>query len=107
MEPSLSQTPYEDAAESVSEHRGFPNAATDSNIISLDLSTLLIKHPASTFLMRVGDDIIVVDKALEPRPHDVVVWWDEEEYALSRFRKLPANVQPWGVVTSHIRRYRI
>lgn len=101
MEPS----PYIDNAESVIEHRGFPNAATDSNIISLDLPALLIKHPASTFLMRLGDDIVVIDKALEPKPHDVVVWWDEEEYTLSRFRKLPADVQPWGVVTSHIRRY--
>jgi DNA polymerase V len=103
----MNPSPYSNDAESLSEHTGFPNPATDSNIISLDLSTLLIKHPASTFLMRVGDDIVVVDKALEPKPLDVVVWWDEEEYALSRFRKLPPDVQPWGVVTSHIRRYRI
>ena len=102
----MKSSPYSDDAESVTEHRGFPNAATDSSVISLDLSTLLIKHPASTFLMRVGDDIVVIDKALEPKPHDVVVWWDQEEYSLSRFRKLPAGIQPWGVVTSHIRRYR-
>lgn len=90
----------------VSEHTGFPNPATDTNIISLDLNSLLIKHPASTFFMRVNDDIVVVDRALEPKPHHVVVFWDEEEYALSRFRKLPRDVKPWGVVTAHIRRYQ-
>lgn len=102
----------------VSEKTGFPNPATDTNIISIDLPSLLIKHPASTFLMRLAGnnwesqglydgDVIIIDKALAPRPQDTVVWWDGEEFCVSRYSQLPARTAPWGVVTSCIHRYRI
>lgn len=108
---------YGNAAQSVTEHTGFPNPATDMNIISLDIRQLLIKHPSSTFFMRLSGnawevigvfdgDIAVIDKALEPKATDIVVWWDADEFRLSRYRQLPLKAAPWGVVTSIIHRFR-
>jgi DNA polymerase V len=78
---------------------GFPNAAEDSPEVPLDLNTLLVKHPASTFYMRVdGDsmqdmsihtgDLIIVDKSLEIRSGDVVVAFIDGEFTLKQFIKL-------------------
>lgn len=78
---------------------GFPNAAEEAPEIPLDLNTLLVKHPASTFYMRVdGDsmqdmgiytnDLIVVDKSLEIRSGDVVVAYIDGEFTLKQFIKL-------------------
>lgn len=77
---------------------GFPNAAEESVETPLDLNTLLIKHPASTFYMRVdGDsmrdmsiysgDLIIVDKSLEIRSGDVVVAFIDGEFTLKQFVK--------------------
>lgn len=100
----------------VSEHTGFPNAATDQRLTSLDLSKLLTRHPSSTFYMRVaGDsgvhegiqpgDIAVVDRALSAKKSDLVIWWDET-FMISRASKLPPKIIPWGVVTYVIHEYR-
>ncbi len=110
--------PYENAAQSVTEHAGFPNPATDTNIISLSLEKLLIKHPSSTFFMQLSGntweaigifdgDIAIVDKSLEPQKTDTVVWWDVDEFRVSKYGRLPEKMAPWGVVTSIIHRYRI
>lgn len=101
----------------VTEHRGFPNPATDTNIVPLDLNALLIKHPLSTFFMRIEnnawerygifkDDIAIIDKALRPKPTDLVIWWDETTFIISKFHKLPMDTPVWGVVLSIIHRYR-
>jgi len=63
---------------------GFPSPADDHQEDSLDLNEHLVKHPAATFFVRVeGDsmtgagihhgDLLVVDRALEPRPGHIVV----------------------------------
>jgi len=63
---------------------GFPSPADDYIEEALDLNELLIRHPAATFFMRVeGDsmvgagihsgDLLIVDRAIEPRPGYVVV----------------------------------
>ena len=63
---------------------GFPSPAEDYLDHQLDLNEHLVKHPASTFFVRVsGDsmrgagiasgDILVVDRSLEARPGHVVV----------------------------------
>src|SRR5690625_2027819 len=63
---------------------GFPPPAEDHLGDTLDLSTLLIKHPAATFFVRVSgdsltglgildDDILVVDRSLEARNNQLVV----------------------------------
>ncbi len=77
---------------------GFPNAAETSEEVPLDLNELLIKHPASTFYMRVdGDsmhemgiysgDLIIVDKSLETRSGDVIVAFIDGEFTLKQFIK--------------------
>lgn len=76
---------------------GFPNPAQDTEQEGLDLNELIVKHPAATFYMRVegtsmegahifSGDIVVVDKALEPKSDDIVVAYIEGEFTLKRFR---------------------
>lgn len=107
-----------DQSEAISIHTGFPNPATDSSIVPLDLTKLLIKHPSSTFFMHLqgeawqafgvfDGDLAIIDKALEPKPYDLVVWWNADEFCVSKYNKLPSNIAPWGVVTSVVHRYRI
>lgn len=101
----------------VSEHTGFPNAATDARLNALDLSKLLVRHPSSTFYLRVSgesgqevgiynDDIIVVDRSLSAKKSDLVVWWDTENFAISIASQLTEGVIPWGVITHAIHAYR-
>jgi DNA polymerase V len=63
---------------------GFPSPADDYVESRIDLNDALIRHPSSTFFLRVsGDsmrgagildgDLLVVDRAVEPRPGRVVV----------------------------------
>jgi DNA polymerase V len=63
---------------------GFPSPADDFIESSLDLNEHLITHPSATFFCRVsGDsmiglgifngDLLVIDRALEPKHHDVVL----------------------------------
>ncbi|MEW6737300.1 MAG: translesion error-prone DNA polymerase V autoproteolytic subunit [Acidobacteriota bacterium] len=63
---------------------GFPSAASDYFKQKLDLNQHLIKHPESTYFVRVhGDsmegagihsgDILIVDRALEPADNNVIV----------------------------------
>ena len=103
-------------ASGVSEHTGFPNAATDQRLTALDLSKLLVRHPSSTFYMRVdGDsgvaegiyanDIMVIDRSLAPKQHDLVIWWDDA-FIIGRASKLPEGITPWGVVTFVIHQQR-
>lgn len=63
---------------------GFPSPAEGYRSPDLDLHTHLVKHPAATFFLRVeGDsmqgygifegDLLVVDRAIEPRGKEIVV----------------------------------
>ena len=63
---------------------GFPSPADDYVESRIDLNDVLIRHPSSTFFLRVsGDsmrgagildgDLLVVDRAIEPRSGRVVV----------------------------------
>lgn len=82
----------------ISVKAGFPNPAEDAGGVGLDLNELLVKHPISTYYLRVeGDsmtgagitsgDIVVVDKSLEVRNGDIVVAAVEGEFTLKRFKK--------------------
>ncbi len=77
---------------------GFPNPAEDAGGLALDLNDYLVKHPISTYYLRVeGDsmtgagifpgDIVVVDKALEARSGDIVVAAVEGDFTLKRLKK--------------------
>ncbi len=105
----------------VSMHAGFPNAAEDrtGKRGSLDFNALLVKHPSSTYCFRVqGDshedrgifdgDIAVVDRALQPRPSDLVIYFPENDFVICRYSqlRLPAGSEIWGVVTAVIHRTR-
>ena len=69
-----------------SEHvaAGFPSPAEDYIEIGIDLNEQLIRHPASTFFLRVSGhsmtgvgihngDLLVVDRSLDARPGHIVV----------------------------------
>ena len=101
----------------VSEHSGFPNAGTDSSLSSLDVAKLLIQNPASTFFMRIrgnnweyqgifDGDVAVIDRVLEARNTDLVIWWQGQSFAIGKPAKAPEETEVWGVVTTIIHRFR-
>ena len=101
----------------VSVHAGFPNAADDSRLQALNLNTLLIERPNSTFHFRIAGkqwqtsgifdgDIALVDRALTPQRTDLVVWWREDEFSISTYAQAPENADIWGVVTVTIHQHR-
>jgi len=103
----------------VSVHTGFPNPALDKTIHGLDLNTLLIHHATSTYLFRIrgnawedtgvfDGDVAIVDRALDARDNDVVLWWDEtlSEFAVSIYATMTPGAMLWGVITSTIHELR-
>lgn len=101
----------------VSVHSGFPNAATDKSLQTIDLNKLLIKNSVSTYMMKIAGedwrengifsgDIVLIDRSLSPSNNDLVAWWAGDSFGLSIKTKLPSGTQVWGVVTSVIHRYR-
>jgi len=105
--------------EGVSVHAGFPNAATDGGPIALNLHQLLIRRPVSTFLFRISGsewsrygvfdgDIAVIDRSLDSRPADLIIWWhaDHGQFMLGRRQALPSDAAIWGCVTSIIHQTR-
>ncbi len=81
----------------------------------LDLNAHLIRHPAATFFLRAGpevrreadvrpDDLLVVDRSLQPFPNAVVVAVRAGELRIERFqRAFSEETEFWGVVTHLIR----
>lgn len=103
----------------VSIHAGFPNPATDKSLGSLDLNRLLIQHSASTFMFRIhgneweeagvyDGDIAIVDRALDPRNTDIVLWWNDTdgEFSVSKYTAMPKDARLWGVLTATIHQFR-
>ena len=90
---------------------GFPSPAEEYVEIALDLNKELIKHPASTFYARVkGDsmvdagiqdgDLLVIDKALEPKEGAIAVCYLDGEFTVKRLAVredgvylIPANAE--------------
>ena len=82
---------------------GFPSPADDHAEDRLDLNTLLIKHPAATFFVRVsGDsmlergihdgDLLVVDRSLEASDGSVVIAIIDSELTVKEFRRRNGRV---------------
>ena len=76
---------------------GFPSPADDHAEAPLDLTRLLFRHPASTFLAKVrGDsmtgagihpgDLVAVDRALTPSDGSIVVAVLDGEHTIKRLR---------------------
>lgn len=110
-----SETP-EDKSVGVSVHAGFPNAAEDHVNQALDFNALLVRHPSSTYCFRIAgsvyeeqgifdSDIAVIDRALGPRPDDLVIYFNDDSFVITKYRRL-RNTDTWGVVTSIIHRTR-
>ena len=109
---------------------GFPSPADDYLDLPIDLNEFLIKHPAATFYVRVkgnsmeGDgirngDLLIVDRAEEPRNKSIVLGVIDGEFTVKRIKKKGSdlylmpdnpefkpikindnmNFQVWGVVT--------
>jgi len=113
---------------------GFPLPAEEELVDTITLDEFLIRRPEATFMLTVrGDsmieagihpgDIVLVEKGVTPKPHDIVVAQVDEEWTLKYFikdrvgvRLDPANpkyrfIRPkhslviGGVVKAVIRRY--
>ena len=115
---------------------GFPSPAEDFGSKRLDLSTMLVEHPQATYFLRVagpsmqeygiGDgDLIVVDRAVQPRHGHIVVAVVDNEFTVKYLYKIAGMVrlkagnptypdiipkegqtlEVWGVVTSCIKRF--
>jgi hypothetical protein len=106
-------------SDGVSVHTGFPNPAIDHRLQTLDFNKLLVRHAASTYMFRLrGDewegagifdgDIAVVDRHLDPKKNDVVLWWNEPEgeFSISTYTDMPKTAACWGVITSTIHQLR-
>jgi DNA polymerase V len=109
---------------------GFPAPSTDYLEGQLDLNEHLIKNPPATFFLRVSgdsmtgasihpDDLLVVDRSLEPKSGKIVIAVINGELTVKRLHKEkdriqllaenpaypPINITPemdfqvWGVVT--------
>jgi DNA polymerase V len=109
---------------------GFPSPADDFIDKKLDLNEFLISHPSATFFVRAEGtsmieagihpgDILIVDKALEANPGNIVIAVIEGEFTVKRFQRTEGRcfllaenpsfkpieitegmrVEVWGVVT--------
>jgi len=112
---------------------GFPSPAEDYIEGTLDLNRHLVKHPAATFFVRVSgdsminagihpEDILIVDRSLEPVDKKIVIAVIDGELTVKRLRYRNGHVflepeneayQPisitedkafeiWGIVTNVI-----
>ena len=83
---------------------GFPSPAENEMADKLDLNELLIKHPAATFFLRVSgssmigagihhDDILVVDRSLEPTHGKIVIASLNGEFTVKRLSRDGKRVQ--------------
>jgi DNA polymerase V len=88
---------------------GFPSPADDYLDRKLDLNEHLIKNPAATYFVRVaGDsmtgsgihdnDILVVDRSLEPSPNDIVIAVINGELTVKRLVK---NNDTWRLIAEN------
>jgi DNA polymerase V len=69
----------------------------------LDLNERLIAHPAATFFVRRGREVLIIDRSLTPRDGDTVIAVIDGELRSTTFRR-SAPIELWGVVTYEIRK---
>ncbi|SNT70936.1 LexA family protein [Psychrobacter sp. LV10R520-6] len=113
---------------------GFPSPATDYVQNRIDLNTLLIRHPASTYLVEVeGDsmidlgiypnDILIVDRSLTACNKDIVIALIDDGFTAKQLIlgeniilrahnenyadiTVQGSLELFGVVASSIRRFK-
>lgn len=115
----------------------FPTPGEEYHFVRLDLSLALIKNPASTFFIELTEetllesgyrpgDILIVDRAMEPRHRSAIIAFLEGEFTLRRLHLTeeavtlladhpdygPVPIEPdtefgiWGVVRDVLRQPR-
>jgi DNA polymerase V len=78
---------------------GFPNAAADAVFTKLDIASMLIKSPASTYYMRLDGSLtqksyvptqtlLVVDRAAKIRSGDIIICSIRGELVLKHYKKV-------------------
>lgn len=83
---------------------GFPSPAENDTEEELDLNELLVKHPAATFFLKVSgssmikagihhNDILVVDRSLEPTHGKVVIASVNGELTVKRLHREGNKIQ--------------
>jgi hypothetical protein len=117
MEPNIEALAGSDG---VSVHSGFPNPGLDQRgrgqPLALDINTLLVKRPSSTYLFRISGhtwadqgiydgDIAVVDRALRPAQSDLVISWQDSGFSICRRHQL-GHDEALGVVTALIHQFK-
>ena len=81
---------------------GFPSPAEDYIELGIDLNKYLIKNPISTFFLRVSgnsmnnagiynNDLLLIDRSINPNPGHVVVALLDGEFTLKRLIKEKNN----------------
>lgn len=113
---------------------GFPSPATDYVENRIDLNTLLIRHPETTYLVKVeGDsminvgiypnDILVVDRSLTASNKDIVIAMVDEGFAAKQLIlgetiilrslnddyqdiEVKGSLELFGVVASSIKQFK-
>lgn len=140
LDPSLHDVPFELVPREArrllcSTPAGFPSPAQDDMEEPIDLGAWLIEQPAASYIMRVDrhsmsgaginhGDLVVVSRAVEARPGDIVVALVHGERTMKRLRRrgdrlwlvpeaegferilVDEHVEVWGVVAALARRYR-
>lgn len=92
-----------------------PGEFDEEIVPRLDLRGLLIEHPAATFMVRAANnlmaqfgilknDILVVDRSLEPKRGSLVVAFIDNKFVVRPFRSQFNSAEIWGVVTSCVRK---
>ena len=77
---------------------GFPSPAEDYIELGIDLNKYLIKNPISTFFLRVSgnsmtnagiynNDLLIIDRSINPNPGHIVVALLDGEFTLKRLIK--------------------
>ena len=77
-------------------HAGFPSPGEDWIEQELDVASLLVPHPTSTYFAQVsghsmqgagiGDgDLLVIDKALDPKPGSIIIAVLDGQYVVRQF----------------------
>lgn len=103
----------DDEADGVAVHAGFPNPGADSRTTALSLDKLLIRHPSSTYFFRVqghswadhgifDGNLALIDRAITPRPQDLVIYWQGDSFAITRYSQLTYEDTIWGTILSTV-----
>jgi hypothetical protein len=106
------------AEDGVAVHAGFPNPGADRRAAPLSLDRLLIRHPSSTFFFRIeghnwadhgilDGDLALIDRAINPRPQDLVIYWHGDSFTISRRDHLQETNTIWGTIISTVHEHHL